>query len=1109
MSQTKFFRREDYLMKRNFFILVLGTVLCLGWIPQSHAGVQYVNDFENPSDPNPSTAWPEWVDMSTGGTVTATNGRIEWSGSSNHWLRLNRELPQKYSIEFDFFYQKDINGRFSLWPLCGDSETDVFNRYNYFLRANTHFFNGADTIPSEGSCDLTLALGSSPHRLRVEVNGDHVVLLYKNQGQGGFIKIDERDFPAFGDGARYFQFGFNLDATPAGLIYADNFVLSYSTETVFSYENTFANPSSTDPHTAWPELVDMSTGGPVTATGGRIEWTGSGNHWLRLDKALPQDYYVEFDFFYQADINGRFSFWPLCGDSETDVFNRYNYFLRKNTHFFNGADTIPSEGPCDLTLPLGSNPHRLRAEVSGDHIIFLYKINGVGGFVKIDERDFPAFGDGARYIQFGFNLDATPAGLIYVDNLVVKGLSANRVEVGRDIQADRFEPTVSLPVSLSVGVSGTFPLVYVTDQYPDGWAVSNISDGGVDSNGIITWTLKNLSSNKTLTYTVTPPRLTMNRTEGFAGTFDTGDGEEPIGGDTQVSVILPYLYREAIDYDFSGSPVDGKNYPTGTEYAVRYTQGLDGLPSDVIYERPTGDDSVPAIDDTFVFPAGTDFHQSTPELVTAHGESYNFLGYRDEGEVWFEHGANDTNANLGSLDAGDWFRYTFDLGDSDQVLILNMSFNTWHANDNNTGITMDPVDVYVDNKFKGEIQIPVFGANQFVFYSVGPFEVSSGVHSVVVAFPGPVSPLDFGRMEVIRVSGIGNVTRTLTSDGYFDSSQPLTVTLKAASEYGTYAPVVEEYLPTGVTVVDAGNGQVDGNSIFFTFDPTTTSETLTYTIQSASGSRFLLFDGLYDTGLPLAETIRGDVSVTNEAWLFGTVASESKDEFTGSALASPWTIEYGSDPSLNTDYEEGVTLTVADGKLSLGLDTYSMADKFSEWENGRRAPLVLRTDIPTGDWRIETSVKLVDSLGWSEFMYGLFVAYNDGSDTNVAGDEYLFGFDESRLDVYLTGASDASGVLSYHTYTEESDWIVDMLLAGKIEAKLAVTRRSNELIFSAQLPDGNWQLLGEPVTETRTPTRLGIFAENWGSENYSVAEFEYFTLSALDTFTDVANWSLY
>lgn len=72
------------MVRLRLITLAAAVVLLLSGGSLSFAGVQYANDFENPSDPDPATAWPEWVDESTGGPVEAVNGRIEWTGTSNH-----------------------------------------------------------------------------------------------------------------------------------------------------------------------------------------------------------------------------------------------------------------------------------------------------------------------------------------------------------------------------------------------------------------------------------------------------------------------------------------------------------------------------------------------------------------------------------------------------------------------------------------------------------------------------------------------------------------------------------------------------------------------------------------------------------------------------------------------------------------------------------------------------------------------------------------------------------------------------------------------------------------------------------------------------------------
>ncbi|MGC9326683.1 MAG: Ig-like domain-containing protein, partial [Candidatus Hinthialibacter sp.] len=890
------------MMKGIFYAAVIGAVLSLGMAVQVDAAVQYSNDFDNATSTNVTESWPEWVMDSSDGFCEAVNGRIEWdsSGGNNDWLRLNMPVPKNYVYEFDLFLQEDRNGRFSVWPFC--NEGDTYTRYNYFVRKNTHYYNGADTVPSEGSFDATLPLGANPHRMRVEVTGNSVLFLYKKNGVGGWILIDKHDFPAIEE-PRYIMLGHNSDDGVDGLWYVDNFVLSYSSQDLMSYSNNFDNAASTNVTESWPEWVMDSSAGFCEAVNGRIEWDSSGgnNDWLRLNMEVPENYVYEFDLFLQEDRNGRFSVWPFC--NEGDTYTRYNYFVRKNTHYYNGADTVPSEGSFDATLPLGADPHRMRVEVTGDHVLFLYKKNGEGGWILIDEHDFPTI-ESPRYVMLGHNSDDGVDGLWYIDNFVLNELASDRATVARSIGATEFTANTPVPVSLAVTAVGSVPSLTITEVIPEYWSATNISNGGVFIDGTIYWSFLNLSESVTLTYDAVPPRLTQNQDGVFSGSVDSGEGEERIGGDTEISLDLPYLYRECIDYDFSGSPVDGKNYPTGTEYGVRYCQDMLGVPANTPYTRPGGG-STPAIDAVFEFEAGADFYFANPEIPRGGDTNYHLAGYRDDGLISLEKGSSDTGVGIGGdrISAGDWFRYTFDFGEGDQVILVNLSVNMWGNSQN-----LDcPIDMYIDNQFKGFF-LPVYtGYNAYEFVTLGPIEITGGVHSIVLAVPGPNLPDSLGRMEIVRVSGIGHVNRTLTSDGFFDSDQPLTVTLTATADYGSYTALIDEYLPSGVTVTDISDGgtQVDG-VIQFTLDPTTSSQSITYTLASSEGSRYLLFDGLCDTGLPLAEPVRGDVSVTNEVWLFGTPTEESTDNFDDAEVADPWFVEYGSDPALSTNYEEGV-----------------------------------------------------------------------------------------------------------------------------------------------------------------------------------------------------------
>ncbi|MDX9755266.1 MAG: Ig-like domain-containing protein, partial [bacterium] len=59
--------------------------------------------------------------------------------------------------------------------------------------------------------------------------------------------------------------------------------------------------------------------------------------------------------------------------------------------------------------------------------------------------------------------------------------------------------------TVQIAVGGKPGATTVTETPPAGWAITNISDGGTASSGVITWNLASFSGAVTLSYTVTPP----------------------------------------------------------------------------------------------------------------------------------------------------------------------------------------------------------------------------------------------------------------------------------------------------------------------------------------------------------------------------------------------------------------------------------------------------------------------------------------------------------------------------------------------------------------------------------------------------------------------------
>jgi hypothetical protein len=104
-------------------------------------------------------------------------------------------------------------------------------------------------------------------------------------------------------------------------------------------------------------------------------------------------------------------------------------------------------------------------------------------------------------------------------------------------------PESAFIVSLSMNVdeaSAPFT-VGVSDKYPAGSSVSNISHGGIDKNGNVEWLFWSMGyavEDRTMTYIVHVP-LSANGTYWFSGTIDTGSEKGAIDGDDWL-VVVPY-----------------------------------------------------------------------------------------------------------------------------------------------------------------------------------------------------------------------------------------------------------------------------------------------------------------------------------------------------------------------------------------------------------------------------------------------------------------------------------------------------------------------------------------------------------------------------------------
>ena len=195
---------------------------------------------------------------------------------------------------------------------------------------------------------------------------------------------------------------------------------------------------------------------------------------------------------------------------------------------------------------------------------------------------------GTFNLQFVTQSDGETSGSIYVDNIRAV-LSTSYTMVTRSLNPKQYEGGETFNVTLDINNSEDGKQVSIEENIPDGFSVSNISDGGALADGKITWDLTIPAGQTSLTYQCTSP-ATPTEQAYWSGTVL---GEDIRGADTaflisaelkETMVSAPKLtntvtldgkldpaeYDGANSYFFDHDTSNGNVAPgvhiTGTEY---------------------------------------------------------------------------------------------------------------------------------------------------------------------------------------------------------------------------------------------------------------------------------------------------------------------------------------------------------------------------------------------------------------------------------------------------------------------------------------------------------------------------------------------------------------
>ncbi|MBI1390511.1 MAG: hypothetical protein GC154_18905 [bacterium] len=174
-----------------------------------------------------------------------------------------------------------------------------------------------------------------------------------------------------------------------------------------------------------------------------------------------------------------------------------------------------------------------------------------------------SFSDPAGWFKLSFITQAADGvtGSVYIDNLRV-GIATTYVLGERRISGTAYQGGETFDVQLDVSAEGDAQNYQIIENTPAGWTVSQISDGGVFSNGAIEWNINLGSGTKTVSYKITAPQ-NANSTVDFSGTV----GGIATRGMDSIFYVYPKLWELRVECPFARNTVKLDGLIDQAEYA--------------------------------------------------------------------------------------------------------------------------------------------------------------------------------------------------------------------------------------------------------------------------------------------------------------------------------------------------------------------------------------------------------------------------------------------------------------------------------------------------------------------------------------------------------------
>lgn len=412
-----------------------------------------------------------------------------------------------------------------------------------------------------------------------------------------------------------------------------------------------------------------------------------------------------------------------------------------------------------------------------------------------------------------------------------------------------FEPGESYDVIVHVGGADTSALV--TEEVPEGWAVSNISHDGVLDGNTITWDMSEFSGGERLTYTVTAPQ-DASEDAVFAGGVN---GIATFGGDVIPAPKPIGLFDNHLDV----GDVDaaGSAELNGESYIVQGSGGDIWGGADefhYVYSKMSGSFRI-TVDEIFLDPG-----PSTSDWVKAGVMVRDSLEADSPNYFEMVNTAFDLRSQWRNEEGGESFGGSSIAADTHITghMELVKFGNTF------TAYTFDQAGelIQVDTRTMENIEDPVYAGLGITSHQ-----------------DGDLSTAEFVGVDVQQIPF--TTTRSVPETEYAPGGmvEGIEVTVVPAEGESTSA-VVTEQIPSGATPINIevsnGDASFAGGELTWTLSEASEAVTLSYDLQIAEGAEVALelsgntAEGAFDIN-------HGSVWLTQESglsddWVFGNNA---------------------------------------------------------------------------------------------------------------------------------------------------------------------------------------------------------------------------------------------